>query len=69
MFDNLREESSRDFDEQAKFQPAAGTTGSKKSGRLLGMTSMQRFVLVVLVMFTVCVLGTLLLLATGKFMF
>ena len=68
MFDNLREESSRDFDEQAKFQPAAGT-GSKKSGRLLGMTSMQRFVLVVLVMFTVCVLGTLLLLATGKFMF
>ena len=68
MFDNLREESSRDFDEQAKFQPAAGT-GTRKSGRLLGMTSRQRFVVVLLIMSTVCVLGTLLLLATGKFMF
>ena len=68
MFDNLRDESSRDFDEQAKFQPAAGT-GSRKPGKLLGMTSIQRFVIVSLIMFTVCVLGTLLLLATGKFMF
>ena len=68
MFDNLRDESSRDFDEQAKFQPAAGT-GNRKPGKLLGMTSIQRFVIVSLIMFTVCVLGTLLLLATGKFMF
>jgi hypothetical protein len=70
MFDNLREESTKDFDEQAKYQPAAGTKRSGgKSKRFLGMTSMQRFVLVVLMMSVVCVLGTLLLLATGKFVF
>ncbi|MBL8050326.1 MAG: hypothetical protein JNM46_03815 [Anaerolineales bacterium] len=70
MFDNLREESSKDFDEQAKFQPAAGTrrTGGR-SGRFLGMTSIQRFVIVLLIMFTVCVLGTLCLLATQRIMF
>jgi len=68
MFDNLREESSNDFEEQAKYQPAAGTS-SRKSKRFLGMTSMQRFVIVVLIMFTVCVMGTLLLLATQKFVF
>ncbi|NJN79045.1 MAG: hypothetical protein HC797_00430 [Anaerolineales bacterium] len=70
MFDNLRDESSRDFDEQAKFQPASGTRqAGGKSSRFLGMTSIQRFVIVLLIMSTVCVLGTLLLLATGKFMF
>ena len=68
MFDNLREQSSNDFEEQAKYQPAAGT-GSRKYKRFLGMTSMQRFVIVVLIMFTVCVMGTLLLLATQKFVF
>ena len=69
MFDNLRDESSKDFSaEQAKFQPAAGTS-RETSRRFLGMTSMQRFLIVLLIMFTVCVLGTLLLLATGKFMF
>jgi hypothetical protein len=30
MFDNLREESSNDFEEQAKFQPAAGTRRAAK---------------------------------------
>lgn len=70
MFDNLREESSKDFDEQAKFQPAAGTRQSgKRSNRFLGMTSIQRFVIVVLMMFVVCVLGALCLLATQRIMF
>lgn len=69
MFDNLREESTKDFDEQAKYQPAAGTRSGGKSKRFLGMTSMQRFVIVVLIFSVVCVLGTLLLLATGKFVF
>ena len=70
MFDNLREESSKDFGEQAKFQPAAGTRQSGgRSSRFLGMTSIQRFVIVVLMMFVVCVLGALCLLATQKIMF
>lgn len=70
MFDNLRDESVNDFgEEQAKFQPAAGTSTRKKSGRFLGMTSMQRFVLVSLLSLTICMVGALVLLATGKFVF
>ncbi len=68
MIDNLREESSRDFEEQAKYQPAAGTS-KRKPTRFLGMTSIQRFVIAVLLMFTVCVLGALCLLATQRIMF
>ncbi len=68
MFDNLREESSKDFEEQAQYQPAASTV-RKKSKRFLGMTSIQRFILMLLIMSMVCVLGTLILLATGKFVF
>lgn len=70
MFDNLREESSKDFEEQAKYQPAASTgSGKRKSGRFLGMTSMQRFVVVVLLSLMTCAIGMLCLLATGKIMF
>lgn len=71
MFDNLRDEASNDFnEEQAKYQPAAGTTSMrKKSKRFLGMTSLQRFVIVLLLSLLICVIGTVLLLATGKFVF
>jgi len=70
MFDNLREESSKDFDEQAKFQPAAGTRRSGgRSSRFLGMTSIQRFVIVVLLSLMTCAIGVLCLLATQRIMF
>lgn len=71
MFDNLREESSKGFEEQAKFQPAAGTrrAAGTSSNRFLGMTSIQRFVIMLLIMLTVCALGTLCLLATQRIMF
>ena len=71
MFDNLREESTKDFNkEQAKFQPAAGTGKSGgRSRRFLGLTSMQRFVIAVLIMFVVFVIGALCLLATQRIMF
>lgn len=69
MFDNLREESSKDFEEQAKFQPAAGTSPRRKSKRILGMTSLQRFVVLLLGSLMICVIGTLLLFVTGKFVF
>lgn len=68
MFDNLREESSKDFDDQAKYQPAAGTS-SRKSKRFLGMTSMQRFVIVILVSLMTCAIGILCLLATQRVVF
>lgn len=67
MFDNLRDDSSNTFDDQpeAKYQPAAGS-GRSGSKKFLGMTSMQRFVISVMFMLTVCVLGAMVLLVFGK---
>jgi hypothetical protein len=69
MFDNLRDDSSFE-EEEAQFQPAAGTEfdAPRKSGssRFLGMTSMQRFVLAVMLLLAVCVIGALCLLVTGR---
>jgi hypothetical protein len=71
MFDNLREEAASFYDEeeQAKYQPAAGTTSGKRSSRFLGMTSIQRFVISLMLFFTVCILGALCLLVTGRIAF
>lgn len=70
MLDNLREDaaSSPLFEEEAKFQFAAGTAPAEraKSGRFLGMTSMQRFVIAFMLMLTVCILGTMVLFVLGK---
>ena len=71
MFDNLREEVSAkpflDDTEEAKFQPAAGTESvSSRPTRILGMTPIQRFVLVFMLFMAVCVIGSLFLLVTGK---
>lgn len=68
MFDNLRDDSSSTFSEEneAKYQPAAGYTSRSSSKRFLGMTSMQRFVIAVLLMMTVCVLGSMTLFVLGK---
>jgi hypothetical protein len=69
MFDNLRDDSSFE-EEEAQFQPAAGMEfdAPRKSGssRFLGMTSMQRFVLAVMLLLAVCVIGALCLLVTGR---
>jgi hypothetical protein len=67
MFDNLRDEaaSSSFYEEEAKFQPAAGT-GRKRSKRIMGMTSIQRFVLAFMFMLAVCVIGGMVLLVTNK---
>ncbi|MBI1793928.1 MAG: hypothetical protein HYR70_07025 [Chloroflexi bacterium] len=73
MFDNLREQanSSPFYEDEAQFQEAAGTSAAaprrSSSGRILGMTAPQRFFIVLMLMFTVCILGTLFLLVTGKF--
>ncbi len=73
MFDNLREQanSSPFYEEEAQFQEAASTTSAapqlRSSGRILGMTAAQRFIIVVILMFAVCILGALALFVTGKF--
>lgn len=45
---------------------APAARGPARPKKLLGMTSMQRFVLVFLLMMATCVLGFLCLFATGK---
>jgi hypothetical protein len=72
MFDNLREDAEAKpfYEEEAKFQPAAGTSSSsRRSKKFLGMTAIQRFVIVFMLMITVCVLGAMVLLVTNKVAF
>ena len=70
MDDNLRDEvTAKPFldEEEAQYQPAAGTeAASGRSTRILGMTAVQRFVIVFMLFLAVCVIGSLLLLVTGK---
>lgn len=69
--DDFRNEAaSKPFDDkEAIYQPAGTSSSRKRSGKLLGMTSIQRFVLVFLLMLAVCAIGPLCLLATGKIAF
>lgn len=70
--DDFRNEAaSKPFDDEEAvyYQPAGASTARKRSGKFLGMTSIQRFVLVFLLMLTICVIGPLCLLATGRIAF
>ena len=72
MFDNLREEASKPFyEEEANFQPAAGTIPDvpARRSRILGMTAIQRFVIAVMLMFAVCIIGAMFLLVMNKIAF
>lgn len=67
MFDNLRDmsEESDLFQEVGDEEPAAKRV--RRSGkRFLGMTPGQRFILAILLLFTVAVVGMMFLLMTGK---
>ena len=72
MFDNLRDDaaSSPFYEDEVKFQSAAGTIAPeparRRSGRFLGMTSLQRFVIAFMLMIAVCVIGTMALFVLGK---
>lgn len=71
-FDDLRNEvASKSFgdEEEAVYQPAGRTSTRRRSSRFLGLTSIQRFVLVFLLMLAVCAIGPLCLFATGKIAF
>jgi hypothetical protein len=72
MFDNLREDASKPYEEEAKFQPAADTEpvfGAPSSKRILGMTGVQRFVIAFMFFLAVCIIGAMALFVTGKFAF
>jgi hypothetical protein len=70
MLDDLRNEASKQYEEdaQAQYQPAAGTFAEARprSKRFLGMTSFQRFVIIFLLMAATCVIGFLCLFVTGR---
>jgi len=70
MLDDLRNDASKQYEEeaQAEFQPAAGTTSAPRarSKKIFGMTSLQRFVLVFLLMMATCVIGFLCLFVSGS---
>ncbi len=65
MLDDLRGQSgSAPFYEEASFQ--LPTESAPRSGRFLGMTAPQRFVIALMLMIAVCTLGSMCLLITGK---
>ena len=67
MFDNLRdsaessfyEEEPNDLYKEPVAVPAPRRRAPTRNGRFLGMTAQQRFLLSVMLLFTVCILGTL----------
>ena len=69
MFDNLREQANSKpfYEEEAQFQSAEKAPVLHSSGKFLGMTAVQRFIISVLLMMMVCTIGAMFLLITGKF--
>jgi hypothetical protein len=68
MIDNLREDAASKpfYEEEAQFKPAEISAPLKTSGRFLGMTPMQRFIVSLMLLFAVCSLGAMCLLITDK---
>jgi hypothetical protein len=74
MFDNLRDSAESSFYEEepndlykepvAKLAPRRRAVTS--NARFLGMTSQQRFLISVMLLFTVCIVGTLAMLVLEK---
>jgi len=66
MLDDLRGQSSSApfYEDDTSFQRPA--EGGRRSGRFLGMTAPQRFVIALMLMIAVCTLGSMCLLVTGK---
>jgi hypothetical protein len=74
MFYNLRdsaessfyEEEPNDLYKEPVAQPVASKRRRTNNGRFLGMTAQQRFLISVMLMFTVCIVGTLAMFVLGK---
>ena len=72
MFDNLRESSFYEDDDrntppaQDQAPKAATVSFKRRDSRFLGMNAMQRFIVSLMLFFTVCVLGTLAMLILGR---
>jgi hypothetical protein len=72
MFDNLRDSAESTFyDEEPKDdykepKPSASAPRRRNNGRFLGMNAQQRFLISLMLMFTVCMVGTLAMFILGK---
>ena len=71
MFDNLRDDAASSFYEEDTVPPdevvqISDSPRRNTSGKLLGMTPVQRFIIAVMLMIAVCTLGAMCLLLTGK---
>ena len=72
MFDNLRDDANSSLYEEddtelfPEEEAVSAAPRRKADGKLLGMTSMQRFIIAMMLMIAVCTLGTMCLLLTGK---
>ena len=70
MFDNLRDDAESSFYEEDTLPPDEDlfvpAPKRRSSGKLLGMTPVQRFIIAVMLMIAVCTLGSMCLLLTGK---
>jgi hypothetical protein len=77
MFDNLRDDSSFYEDEpndlykepEPQAQPivvARRSSPRRRNARFMGMTARQRFLLSVMLLITVCVMGVLAMVVTGR---
>ena len=71
MFDNLRDSAESSFYEEDqndlyKEPLAIPASRRRNNARFLGMTAQQRFLISLMLMFTVCILGTLAMLVLGK---
>ncbi|MBO9367810.1 MAG: hypothetical protein J7555_03535 [Chloroflexi bacterium] len=68
MFDNLRDDSAFQFEEEVEeLLPQEKTAEERPSRPFLGMTPQQRFILSVLLFFAICSMSLLLLLISGRF--
>jgi hypothetical protein len=71
MFDNLRDSAESSFYEEDQNdlyqEPVAKADVKRRSNaRFLGMTAQQRFLIAVMLLFTVCIMGTLAMFVLGK---
>jgi hypothetical protein len=73
MFDNLRDSAESSFYEEEPNdlykEPVAQPAPKRRrtnNARFLGMTAQQRFLISVMLMFTVCIIGTLAMFVMGK---
>lgn len=74
MFDNLRDSASSFYEEEqndlykepaAEAKPVAPRK-RRKNVKFLGMTAQQRFLISVMLLFTICIMGTLAMFVLGK---